>query len=226
MPAVEAGPPLEQKAFRFTTRLHLRELTGLKAHNLKELLRQIETVPGSVIYHHTHHYLQQHQFLTPEPPNDFAYWVREALNERELAEKLTSINTCEYETIRALRDKIAAVIRDHIERHPGRLREANEGQELNFLKSVSFVLPTPYFAETLEEFVEILRKVTVDAVYFHMFEARLRLEKGTNDFSLWLETSLGEKGLAKKISRLDPYTHTLEGLRQRIIQLAEARLKQ
>jgi hypothetical protein len=47
--------------FYFATRLTLRELTGLKARNLRELLKYIRTVPGSVIYNHTHKFLQQHK---------------------------------------------------------------------------------------------------------------------------------------------------------------------
>lgn len=207
--------------FHFYTRVHLNELTGLKARNLKELLHHIKTVSGSVIYHHTHHFLQQHQYLSPEPPNDFAYWVREALNELVLAEKLTSINTCDFPTIRALREKIASTIESHLEKTKGILKEANEGEEFYFVKSISFILPTSYSASSLEEFVTILKKITIHSIYFHMFEARLRLEKGTNDFSVWVEQALGETELAKKIARLDPYTYTMEGLREKIIQLVQ-----
>lgn len=209
--------------FRFYTRVHLQELTGLKARNLRELLEQIKTVPGSVIYHHTHHFLQQHQFLSPEPPNDFAYWVTEALNEKELGEKLASINTCDFATIRALRERMVETIENFLAGKRRGLENAREGDEFHFIKSVSFVLPTPYVANLLEEFALHLRKVTIHSLYYHMFEARLRLERGTNDFSLWLETSLGEKELAKKIARLDPYTHTMEGLRERILKLIEER---
>jgi len=216
--------PDRREPFHFNTRLHLRELTGLKARNLEELLTHIKTVPGSVIYHHTHHFLQQHQYLSPEPPNDFAYWVSEALNEVKLGEKLASINTCEFSTIRALRDKIASAIEGHLEKSKGKLKEASEGQEFYFVKSVSFILPTPYQASNLEEFASVLKKITIDAIYFHMFEARLRLEKGTNDFSVWLETGLQEAELAKKITRLDPYTYTMERLRTKLIQLVENRV--
>ena len=220
-PLLKASEP-----FHFYTRLHLRELTGLKAKNLKELLEHIKTVPGSVIYHHTHHYLQQHQHLSPEPPNDFAYWVKEMLNEPTLAEKLESINTCDFSTIRSLREKIADTIEKYLEKFEAkRLKEVNEGEEFHFLKSVSFVLPTPYEVTSLEDFVAVLKKITIDSIYFHMFEAKLRLEKETNDFSLWLETALGESDLAKKIARLDPYTHTMEGLREKIIRLVESRLE-
>jgi len=55
-----------------------------------------------------------------------------------------------------------------------------------------------------------------------MFEARIYHAKGTNDFSLWLENSLGKSELAKKIGRLDPYTYAMEGLRAKIIGLVKS----
>lgn len=213
-------PTLEP--FHFYTRLHLRELTGLKAKNLKELAAHLETVPGSVIYHHTHHFLQQHQYLSPEPPNDFAYWVTEILQDKRLGERLASINTCDFKTIRELREKILSTLKTQLEKSKD-FREAPEGEEFHFIKSVSFVFPTPYFVSDLQEFAAVLKKITIHSIYFHMFEARIRLEKGTNDFSFWLE-GLGEKELAQKIARLDPYTHTMEGLRGKVIQLVENRL--
>jgi len=66
-----------EEPFRFYTRLHLSELTGLRAATLVQFLGLLKTVSGSCIYHHTHRFLQQHQYLSPEPPNDFAYgWPR------------------------------------------------------------------------------------------------------------------------------------------------------
>jgi hypothetical protein len=220
MPLKKAKQP-----FRFFTRLHLRELTGQKAGNLSELLAIIKEVPGSVIYHHTHHFLQQHQYLSPEPPNDFAYWAREVLNDDVLAEKLSSIDTREFVTIRELREKIIEVIQDHLSKIKRSQITAPDGEEFYFIKSISFILPTDYVVYTLREFRNILKKITINAIYFHMFEARLRLEKQTNDFSLWIETNLGYFDLAKAITELDPYSLTMEGLRTRIIKLIDQRLK-
>lgn len=213
--------------FGFYTRLHLTELTGLKASTLDELLDLLRKVPGSSIYHHTHRFLQQHQYLSPEPPNDFAYWVTESLGEIELGERLASIDTVQYSTIRALRTKIISTIEDYI-KLAGLAKErfARVGEEFHFMKSVSFILPTNYVAHDLREFKEILEKVTIDSIYFHVFEARLRLERGTNDFSFWIESSLGEKALARQIARLDPYTRTLDNLRKTLIQLIEARIQE
>ena len=215
------------KTFRFYTRLHLKTLTGLKASNIIELLDLIKKVPGSSIYYHTHHFLQQHQYLSPEPPNDFSHWITNALNEEVLGEKLASIDTIQYLSIRSLRNEIARIILDYIKKNPSvELRFASPDKVFHFIKSISFILPTPYVAKGLRDFVEILKKVTLDSVYFHMFEARLRLEKETNDFSFWLGTSLLEEELARKIQSLDPYTYTMEDLRKKVIAIGEERLSQ
>jgi hypothetical protein len=60
----------------------------------------------------------------------------------------------------------------------------------------------------------------VASLYYHVFDAHLRLENGENDFSRWFR-SLTLEGLADEVSRLDPYAYTLEGLRKRLLVLVE-----
>ncbi|MFA5156702.1 MAG: DUF5752 family protein [Candidatus Omnitrophota bacterium] len=214
-----------KEAFRFYTRLHLPELTGLRATTLNQLLDVIKQVPDSCIYYHTHRFLQQHLYFSPEPPNDFAYWVSGVLGEDELSEQLASIDVVQYSTIRALRENIIIVITEYLENNPlAKLKFAREGEEFYFMKSVSFIMPTGQSAYSLREFVELLKIITFDSLYFHIFEARLRLEKSTNDFSNWIENSFGNKELAEEISKLDPYTYTLDDLRKTLIRLVERRI--
>jgi hypothetical protein len=163
--------------------------------------------------------------LSPEPPNDFAYWVTNVLGEDELGEKLASIDIIQYSSVRSLREKIILVIEEYLRKHPKAKRKfVNSGAEFHFIKSVSFVFPTNHIANDLRELADILKQITIDSIYFHVFEARLRLEKGDNDLSLWIEKAIGDKKLADSISRLDPYTFTLEDLRERIINLIERRI--
>lgn len=214
-----------KEPFRFNTRFYLPELTGLKASTLTQLANLIKEVPASSIYHHTHHFLQEHQYLSPEPANDFAYWVSEILGEDLLGERLASIDTIQFSTIEGLRGEIVKTIEDYLKENPSADRKfAGEGEEFHVMKSVSYILQTNYLAHDLREFSEMLKKVTVDSIYFHMFEARLRLERKMNDFSNWVEDSLGEKTVAAKISHLDPYTYTLEELRKKIIRIIEQKL--
>lgn len=217
----------EKEPFKFNTRLNLSELTGIKASTISQLLECIKKVPDSCIYHHTHRFLLQHQYLSPEPPNDFAYWVSEVLGEDELGEKLASIDTMQYSSITALRERIITAIDGYLKNNPlAEKKFARREEEFYFINSISFILKTNYTADNLKEFLDIFKKITLDSIYFHMFEARIRLGKKTNDFSNWIETSMGDKKLADKISSLDPYTRTLEDLRNTIIKLIEKEIKE
>ena len=214
-----------KEPFKFYARSHLTELTGLRATTLGQLCGLIKTILDACVYHHTHRFLQQHQYLSPEPPNDFAYWVTSVLGERELGEQLSSVNIIEYTTISSLRERFIKIIDDYLSSNPlAKMRFSREGEEFHFMKSVSFILPTGYVVYDLKEFSQALSQITIDSIYFHMFEARLRLGKGTNDFSNWLDTSLGDKELAESIADLDPYTYTLEELRKTVIKIVDMRL--
>jgi small-conductance mechanosensitive channel len=227
---INYGKPLKKakEPFRFHSRLHLKELTGLTAKNLQELVTILKTVPDPVIYYHTHQFLEEHHYLTPEPANDFALWVRDALGDEVLGERLAAIDTFEFAALGALRERLVSIIEEHLTleaQHGNGHRDAAEGREFHFIKSVSVILPTPYVVHDLREFVEALRKISLGSLYFHVFESRLRLSRGSNDFSIWIEESLGDKELAEEIARLDPYNYTLEGLRSSLIQLIEKRVK-
>ncbi|HRY30446.1 MAG TPA: DUF5752 family protein, partial [Elusimicrobiota bacterium] len=123
-----------------------------------------------------------------------------------------------------LRRAVVETIEAHLSRK-GDLRQLPEGKEFHFMGTVRFSVPTRYQAYDLAEFADGLRRVSVSSLYLHIFEARLRPPLGLNDFSLWFDSELGEAALAKKVSSLDPYTQTLEGLRARIIGLVEKRLE-
>ncbi len=214
-----------KEPFRLFTRLNLSELTGLRAVTLGQLVGLIKTVPGACIYHHTHKFLQQHQYLSPEPPNDFAYWVSQVLGEERLGEQLASIDTIQFSTIRGLREEIARTIDFYLENHSiAKIKFTRLDEAFHFIKSISFVMPTKYVACDLLEFLDVFKKITFDSIYFHIFEARLRLEKGKNDFSNWIECALGDLDLAVEISRLDPYSFTSENLRKKIISIIERRM--
>ncbi len=212
-----------KEPFEFLSRLNLTLLTGLRARDLAELVQHLRTVPGSVIYHHTHHFLVQHEYLSPEPPNDFAYWVSNVLLEERLGEQLAALDIPRFPTIRDLREAIIGEIETFLEGATN-LRTAPPGLEFHFMESVSFILPVRMRATTLEAMRDCLARVPLGSIAFHMFDARLRLERGDNDFSIWLEEALGERELAEAIRRLDPYTFTRDGLRRRMLALIDRRL--
>jgi hypothetical protein len=206
--------------FEFYTRLNLPLLLGVRARNVPDLLSGIKAAPGASIYYHTHRFLQQHHYLSPEPPNDFAFWVTGTLGLDALGERLASIDTIRFRTITAIQQKLIEVLEAYRRESRSPSPESPEGEEFHFLSCRTFILPVGLGAKDLAEFVAVLRTVSINSIYFHMFEARLRLERGENDFSNWFET-IGHKDLAAEVARLDPYTMTLEGLRKSLIQKVE-----
>lgn len=199
-------------------------MTGLKATDLKEMAEILSIAPDAVVDYHTHRFLEEHHYLTPEPSNDFAVWVADALGDEDLGERLAAVDTFGFASLSTLRDRLVSIIEEHLA-ETSAPRQAMPGQEFHFIRSVSAVFPTPYVAHNLREFVEALRKISTGSLFFHIFLSRLRLGTGRNDFSAWLEDSLDEKDLAGEIARIDPYTYTLEGLRSQLIQVIEKHIQ-
>lgn len=209
-----------KEPFQFYTRQNLTFLTGRKAKNLLELLSGIREAPEMSIYHHTHHYLEQHEFLSPEPPNDFAYWITNMLQDKLLGEEIASIDLRQYSNINKIRSRFIEVIEfslnQNMESAP---RVVPPGGEFHFMNAHTFVFPTKFIAHNLNEFAECLKEVSVNSIFYHVLEAQLFKKIPT--FSEWLSTSLNEKELAEEFSKLDPYTQTLENLRILILSLVK-----
>jgi hypothetical protein len=100
--------------FRFCTKLDQTLLLGVKARSIHELLEGIRSAPRSSIYYHTHRFLLAHHYLTPEPSNDFAYWVTEVLNDATLGERLSSIDIVGFHTITDLQLHLVELIEKHL----------------------------------------------------------------------------------------------------------------
>jgi hypothetical protein len=197
-------------------------LTRARARNLAGLLDGLLSVPGSSIFYHTHHQFLAHHFEKPLFHNDFALWVAEALQEEELAEQLASLDLLAFSSVRELREATARVVRERIAALDGSMTDCGPGDEFYFCRSKSFIIDTGCTAHTPDELFALLPEVSNASLYFHFFEARLRLGKGTNDFSRWMRTN-GQTAIAEEIDRLNPYVRTLDELKNDIIAIGQER---
>lgn len=204
--------------FHFVTERRLVLLTGQKAGNLPELLAMLRDISGSSIFYHTHHRFLSHHWQKPVVYNDFALWAAEALQEFALAEKLSALDLLTYTSIRQVRDAIIALTAPFVPEPSGNPRQCLPGHEFHFRRSKSFVMPTFIVAQDVEDFFAKLERVSNVSLYYHFLEARLRLGRPTNDFSQWLRWR-GAPELADAVDRLDPYTRTLDELKEEIIDL-------
>ena len=184
--------------FIFHTERRLVSLTGLRAYNLQQLMAILAEVPGSSVFYHTHHQFLSHHFEKPVVYNDFAQWASTALLEESLGEKLSAIDLRAFTSIRQLREALLAEMEAHLKASDGYSPDCRRGHEFHFCKSKSFIMPTGLVARDVPDFFAKLPRVSNISIYFHFLEARLRLARPINDFSLWL-SSLGEEDLAEAI---------------------------
>ncbi len=203
--------------FQFYTPFQLITLLGKKARNPVELLEYIRTVPDSSIYYHTHRFLQQHHYLSPEPTNDFAYWLTNVLNLKKLGESFAGVDMVSLRGLADIRSSFIILLENFLN-GAERLPECPQGEEFHFMGCVTFLLPAPNVAHDLRQFTAALEKISIDSFYYHIFEARFQPGGEKNDFSTWLET-IGARAAAQEIRCLDPYHFTLDGLRKRILTL-------
>lgn len=207
--------------FLFWDCVQLIELTNRKAADLHEMLEGIKEVPPNSIFLHMHQSFLKYHFVHPEYTNDFSEWLSRKLGDKVLAEKLSELDPFEYTSIEELRERIIQILEEHACEGLSCGRVA-PGDEFYFNQSVTIEMLTGLKAFNLSEFRDCLERVPLSSIYYHIFEARLRLEKEKDDFSYWIEDTLGIPELACKIRQMDPYVHSLEDIRKELINLVDS----
>jgi len=202
-----------ERPFDFRQCVSIIRSTGEKAEDLKELREIIARVSDDSIFHHTYQYFLKQHIL--EYTNDFAHWAGESLEERALAEQLSNIDPYSFESIADLRAVLVEVSDSYRERFP-EPRYALPGDEFFFNETVTFVFPIGVYAKNLAEFFLAMRFVDSGCIYYHFYEARMRVPGGTDDFSRWVDEVLGKRELAEKIRGIDPFMHNTEEIRTHI----------
>ena len=208
----------ERTPFEFFTVAYLTRIGNQCARTLNEFLKGLEECSDASIFHHTFQTLSSHHFLTEGFSNDFAQWVLTSANRDALAEKLAALDIRDYLSIAELRSDLRRLVSEFCAAYPN-----FSGQEtlepFYFCESVEVTEPLGLSARNLAEFREGVEKLSHASFYFHFISSRLRLHLRTNDFSLWLENSLGLDDLANRVNRIDIYTNTLDGARTRLLRM-------
>lgn len=212
----------QETVFEFRECATLVKSTGRVAAGLRPFKQLLTEVPDESIFHHTCQYFMRSQGL--EYTNDFAQWAGECLGERVLAEYLSNIDPYGYPSMDELRRGLTDVIDVYLDRFP-EPRDATPGEEFHFNEAVTLIFPAGVRARNLAEFLTGIRYVDSNSIYYHFYEARMRLRSSADDFSLWLEDSLGKSELAGRIRSIDPFMHSVEGIREHLLEEMERELR-
>ena len=209
--------------FVFRQCVNILKATGRKANSLRRMRNEIALVSDESIYHHAYHYFLKEHLM--EYTNDFAHWAGEALEERALAEQLSNIDPYDFKSIIDLRKEFLNVIDRYLERFP-EPREVIAGDEFYFNETITIIYPAGVWVKNLAEFLMVLKYINAGSIYFHFYEARIRLGSGIDDFSQWISHSAGKKELAERIRSIDLFMHNIEEIREYIAGVIEEDLKE
>ena len=205
------------KPFQFMAASTLVRICGVEARTVADLLEHLRTISAASVFNHTFQSLGQHHFLTEGFSNDFAQWVLAACNQPQLAEQLTSLDIRQYESVEALRADLLRVLEEFVASEPARAQQ-RAFEPFYFCEAVTVTVPAPWRAHNLAEFCQGLEHISRETLHYHFVDARLREPLTVNDFSYWLEDSLGLKELGDRVDLIDIYTNTLDGVRQLILE--------
>jgi hypothetical protein len=195
-------------------------MLGRSARDEQQLLEAVEEIPLDSLYYHTHSFFLRHKYIAGAYPNDFATWAAIQVRDRVLGEKLGVLDPYDFENLEGLRAEIVMIIEEHLSGLQI-IPRAIYGEPFYFMQSRIIEVPTGLEARSLTEFRETLATVDASVVYYHTFEAMLRLGRRKGDFALWIENELGLSALGQKISRVDWYMGNLESIRHWIIRFCD-----
>lgn len=207
-------------AFRFIGCSEIQEILGRQAEDERALAELLEEVPLDSVYFHTHSYFLRHRFIERMYPNDFAEWVDKQVRDHVLAERLSVVDPFDFRSLDALREELISIIDDHLS-GMATVPRVGFGTPFYFNRSRILEVPTGLEARTLDEFREAMSAVDLSAIYFHVFEAHVRLQRDENDFSAWIRGVLKLPELADRMKTLNPYFGSLERLRSSLLTMCD-----
>ena len=190
--------------------------TGRRAQTLKELRDHLQSVPVGSIYHHFWGHLLEARFDEPEFNNDIAAWVRHALHDKALAERLAVIDPTDFPDLEALRQELIDVIEERLD-ESDYVTWSRSDQQFEFIHSQIVVFDTRRRVERPEDFTELLPHISASSVFYHFIDARRRNDERIDDLCAWMGSfEDGYAGLKERLAEVDPFFATLTELRDQL----------
>ncbi len=190
--------------------------TGRHARNLRELAMHLQEVHIGAIYHHFWGGRMQPSFDEPEFQNDFAGWVRHAIHDNELSERLGILDPTQYDSLEALRAEMLDLIDERLSTSHA-FTWAQTDQPFTFNRSQIVIYDTHVRIVEPQDFRTHAPNFHVGSIFYHFIDARRRTDNGEDDFRRWL-AEFGEthEALRARLAGVDPYFSPLPELKQRL----------
>ena len=207
-----------REPFQFMAASYLIQIRRERARTLGDMARFLRTCSDASIFYHTFQSLESHHYSVFS--SDFAQWVLAACNEAALAERLAMVDLRACVSLEELRELLAIPVEEQLRESPS-AAERPAFEPFHFCEATEVAVPLDLSAGTLQELSAGIRNLGLHSMHYHFITSRLRLKLVTNDFSYWIEHSLGLPQLAAELNHVDFYTNTLEGVRAEILETVQ-----
>ena len=193
--------------------------TGRHARNLRELAVHLQDVHIGAVYHHFWGGRMQPSFDEPEFQNDFAGWVRRAIHDDELSERLGILDPTNFPSLEALRSEVLDIIDERL-MATQHITWAQADQPFTFNRSQIVIYDTNMRINVPRDLKQHAPSFTVGTIFYHFIDGRRRPPVGEDDFRAWLaEFGPEYENLRTRLAEIDPYFRSLPELKLRLVEV-------
>ncbi len=203
--------------FVFKSELWIPKYTGIKVYSVKEFIDALKVVDKFSIFYHMFINIFNYHNLPTFYTNSLSYWFYKN-GHLLLAEKLSLVDPLDYFDLEELRNTLINVLEENYDESWDR----KEKHPFYFITADREVIELGKFAHTLDEFIEGIKRSSINSIFYHFITSRIENKTTINDYSSWLY-SIGEVKKAEKINKLDPYPITLYEIKKEIIRILEGK---
>ena len=211
--------------FVFCGCVDLRELLPYEARDVRELLEQLARVPTESLFCHTAAAVLHRSVLPDRIPERFraagratrcATGIWPSASPPSIPSKRARSSTCAK--------RLMATISDHLQHFPPPPAGASRPSRSASSRPTSFPSRPVTRRRRSRSSANALAEVDVSALFFHLIEARYRLSRGNRgDFAEWVASALERPDVAERLAGIDPYSGSLERIRDRHLTVLTAR---
>jgi len=210
-----AAPTTVTPSFPLSGVVHLVRPLGPRVRDLASLRKFLEDAPDLSLFYHCVQHLIRHPAGDERPPDDFAAWAANVLQDREAAERLAFAATTRNSGAAELRAALLEVLGQLVSR--GRhSADVPDEAALVLLAADSVALPTGLEPSNGGEMLDALGTSHVEVWFYHLIEQPW-MESGRSPLIGWL-IEHGEPGIAARVEEFSASNAALLSARERLLR--------
>lgn len=202
--------------FIFKSELWIPRYTGIKAYSPKELIEALKIVDKFSIFYHMYINIFNYHNLPTFYTNSISYWLYKR-GYLLLAEKLSIIDPLDYFDLEELRNVLVKTLEENYNES----LDEKKDHPFYFITAEREIIECGKVAHTLDEFIEGVKKSSINSLFYHLVTSRIENKTLINDYSAWL-FNMGIAKKAEKINKLDLYSMNLYEIKKEIIKILES----